>query len=613
MRMSTKGLEPAPETDRPSSAKPEIRSRFTFRRRSATTPNNAESSSFNSNSIRARRLRRRPRVEDDIEKRQQDDMRDEQQEDMPRSSTIKTAILTSYEYEMLEKNDTEGKDLDEENLTQTHSKSPASNEAHTSCATAILQHSFTICGEADTDSDIELMETRKRVRILSEDPTVQESIECVFASQLEDGLAHDLLWEETAPPSPEIISPAMLLQTRSSSRLSVSEFGLSPVTPKKTFRTGTLVHIGTYDPVRDEMRLSPHKKLECEHNETTIPKPIPCRCKRGIKTPATAINDWVQRPLMLRPTPGSGTRVKSIRFANSSDCLWSEGSEESWVEKLHQHWGKSYAGNDLKGCPECMLLPINNGNEKKGESLVIDFVSNVFEGSLLVRLRHTNGTTRSAYDDNSGYFKGVNRRYQVVVQGRPLREIPMTDCYTGLQFDRKFGKLPSKWIVKGALKVLSFFAPQLHAEIDGDSPSSLAPLGSAPQMIKLNGALNMEAKQEEPTKVSETLLGQVSDAPTSLARARFRKKAFDKLFTQRSSTPVLSPSNVYSFEFLQHLVNFQEYSIELGSMLGSVPLQESLDGQPIQIMATHKAVDPLWSFDIWHESIIGDAIKHDAK
>ena len=60
-----------------------------------------------------------------------------------------------------------------------------------------------------------------------------------------------------------------------------------------------------------------------------------------------------------------------------------------------------------------------------------------------------------------------------------------------------------------------------------------------------------------------------------------RKKAFDKLYAEKSLFPKTNPSKIYTFEFLQHLFNFQEFSIELGSMLGSIHLEDILDGQPL--------------------------------
>lgn len=305
-------------------------------------------------------------------------------------------------------------------------------------------------------------------------------------------------------------------------------------------------------------------------------------------------------------------RVKGVKFANAPDYLWKVGDEHTWVQALHHHWGRPEAAYQDLGCPECMILPINNGNEAPSESLVVDFVSQLFEGSILVRVRHSNGSTVKPYNDDVGYFAGVNRRYQVVIQGKPTKSIPVTECVTGWELNHPCGKLPPKWILKGALKLVSFFAPQLVAVMDGPKPKTISPLGSTPQMLKVHdGAADLEANQEEPTVDEEALLGVASHAKTTLARAKFRKKNFDKLYQQQSKTPVLSPANTYTFEFLQHLLNFTDFTVELGSMLGSIPLKDVLNGQALQIMAKHNTMGALWSFDVWHEELYADAQKHE--
>lgn len=131
----------------------------------------------------------------------------------------------------------------------------------------------------------------------------------------------------------------------------------------------------------------------------------------------------------------------------------------------------------------------------------------------------------------------------------------------------------------------------------------------------------MEINHEEPTDSASTLMGNSSTATSSLQRARHRKKLFDKLYVDQgapSSKLMTDPTKVYTFEFLQHLLSFDDFSIELGSILGSIPLQNILNGQPLQIMASHKHPVPnepnavqnrLWCFDIWHEMLIPDAIR----
>jgi Protein of unknown function (DUF1769) len=184
------------------------------------------------------------------------------------------------------------------------------------------------------------------------------------------------------------------------------------------------------------------------------------------------------------------------------------------------------------------------------------------------------------------------------------------------RLDRPCGKLPSKWILKSALNVLKFFAPQLDARVDGPNPYSLSPLGSMPQTVIVEDidatVVNIAESLSEPTEASKTLMNKVSTSSSTVQRARVRKKAFDKLFSDKQDEFMTDTSKIYTFEFLQHLISFDDLSIDLGSMFGSVPLAEILDGQPIQICSLYRG-QKIWSFDIWHELLHADALLHERK
>jgi len=171
--------------------------------------------------------------------------------------------------------------------------------------------------------------------------------------------------------------------------------------------------------------------------------------------------------------------------------------------------------------------------------------------------------------------------------------------------------------MNGALKVISFFAPQLKASTEGQRPYSVSPFGSTPQTLSVHDHVpsdeSLEEMHHEPIHDHHTLLGKASKHHSSLQRARWRKRNFDKLYVSESPTPVTLPQKVYTFEFLQHLLNMHNFTVELGSMLGYVELQEILNGQPLQIMAKHGPSDKvIWSFDLWHECLVEDSKKFDA-
>ncbi|KAL3941624.1 MAG: hypothetical protein SGBAC_004038 [Bacillariaceae sp.] len=466
-----------------------------------------------------------------------------------------------------------------------------------SCATAILcESSLELCG-ADHSFAHDDQHVRNR---MPEDPTIQQSLECIFASQLTEGLN---LWDDDEEVESislknrpfELQSPALVQQ----SRLNRSTRRTSESKSRRIRRQRSLQYLGEYDPAVEGETSTADNGLDCPCDHSGLPPLNP--------------ESWPQAPLLLRPTQHSGTRIKGVRFVSEKEHLWTPGSNNSWTDPLGSRWGKVCRDTPSHRCCEkCAILPINNGNEKSGESLVIDFETDDFEGTFLLRLRFSEGTTPEPYDDNTGYFKGLNRRYQAIVRGRFKKQIPLTELSTGFRFERPCGKLPPKWILRGAIKVLKFFAPQLDARLDGDHPHSLSPLGSTPQSIAMEAEESdyLDGIREEPTVSNKTLLGEASAAGTSLQRAKFRKRNFDKLFVQGSKEQMTDPSKIYTFEFLQHLFDFQEFSAELGSVLGSLKLEDVLDGQPLQFMATH-GDKTLWSFDIWHKCLWERAVAHD--
>jgi hypothetical protein len=162
--------------------------------------------------------------------------------------------------------------------------------------------------------------------------------------------------------------------------------------------------------------------------------------------------------------------------------------------------------------------------------------------------------------------------------------------------------------------------------MDGPKPPvMLAPLGSTPQALFVqevgpNDTLQpLDQAIEEPIKAEHNLLHQAYPGNSSLQRARGRKKAFDKLYASKSQQPKTkvgtgAHETYYTFEFLQHLVNFQDFSIELGSLLGSVPIAPILNGHPLPVTAmTKDGHEKLWSFDIWHQQLVENANEYDAK
>ncbi len=201
--------------------------------------------------------------------------------------------------------------------------------------------------------------------------------------------------------------------------------------------------------------------------------------------------------MLLRPTPDTGMKILGMRYSSS----------ESATGYL-----------PLPGTGFCLgcTLPINNGREAKGKCLVVDFESDLFIGTIMLRIKNLRGafenvggaetteksdvtittgkissssssTTKRGDGENNktgNYFHKRKRTFQAIVRGHFKQpNIPMSECITGQIFNKPAGKLPPRIVVKGAISVISHLAPQLQARLDGDRPRFLSPLVSTAQSV----------------------------------------------------------------------------------------------------------------------------------
>ena len=283
-----------------------------------------------------------------------------------------------------------------------------------------------------------------------DDPSVQESIECVIAATELPLLEEAMAGQEDSDPFAFLQTPSSLqqclLRNRSITALPPRfQEEMRSLTPRRAPERRTSSDFAFLN-LADEQDSTPafdeavaEAKAHFKATETQHSKHCVC-CDQRL--PVTEPSRWPQRPLLMRPTPHSGTVVKGIRYSGSTDYLWeAQKSALSWPDALHQKWnGDTFCSNASTGtedvmCPHCMIMPINNGKELPGESLVTDFESPGFVGSILVRLRDSNGTTCPERERAKGdcYFDGVHRKYQVVVRGQFKEPIPWSECLAGFQ------------------------------------------------------------------------------------------------------------------------------------------------------------------------------------
>jgi len=350
-------------------------------------------------------------------------------------------------------------------------------------------------------------------------------------------------------------------------------------------------------------------------------------------------SQWPQAPVMFCPTPGTSTKIRNIRYANINNNSFNTNNNNSN--------GDIHTNN--KGP---MMLPVNNGTELPGNSIVIDFESQYFIGTILMRIKDVrqwnddddDQLSNTSNSSSSNYFDGRKRRFQAVVTGTfKVPYVKMSECYTGQIFSRPAGRLPPRLLVRAMLKFVKTLAPQLDARIDCKEPRFLSPLiATAQTVIVTNECDNnhIEEEIEEPPTNSPTsimqhviLLGKSkqqlqiennnnnnTNTDNVAARMKARKTVFNALSSEEAEADnkcFFDTDKQYTFEFYQHMLVFHEkddLNVQFGRM-GNIPISPITNGQPIKFTSVVKndgndtIVSDLWSFDIWHQSMYPLAVK----
>lgn len=436
---------------------------------------------------------------------------------------------------------------------------------------------------------------------------------------------NDILVEEGGNET-EIETETETETTANSERLSIIENNIHQVLNLDDQSIKKCTSSGAED--KSEKRSSVAQKFPCENDHNILPG-----------HPST----WPQSPLMIRPTPNSSTKVIGVRLARQYDY-------------------ENFLGFSA-GC----ILPINNGKEPEGESLVIDFESTHFVGTLFLRIKQAPPVPRGEDDKSSqsedeingdqsdrklqrDYFANKKRKFQALIKGRFKTPLSMSRCVTGQIFERPAGKLPARWIVNNFIKIFSILAPQLDVSLDGNKPRFFSPLVATAHTVLCEedeckesrtldstNSTNLSSHskerdchlhldkgdnlQEPPSVESSSILSDVdiyrsegitvpdTTSFSATNRSLARKKIFNAMSAKKKYGPRFETHKTYTFEFFQHLLDFgDELAVDMGMVGGMVPLAQATDGQPLKIMAAYKSetgneLESLWSFDIFHESL----------
>ena len=263
----------------------------------------------------------------------------------------------------------------------------------------------------------------------------------------------------------------------------------------------------------------------------------------------------------------------SSSFSSSKPALF-RGGVSKWTH------GPLRLENALSSATIDEELPIN---DTRG----IEIRTNAFAGKLLVRCRDV----PSREGDEQGkamtekYFANKKRTFQTVVQGRFLRKgIKCSEVVTGHEFESRFRRIPARWLVSTALKVIRKLTPGLEANITGNKPFIYAPLCATAQVLRA------DVPGEEPDVTTATsfaentrLLGKAFDRSESAISSKQRKRLFNS--PEFGSKYEFLPELVYTFDFYQHIFVPSTFGLHIGPMLNVNLLGHLPEFEPPQIMA----------------------------
>mmetsp|Transcript_13747 Transcript_13747/g.22589 ORF Transcript_13747/g.22589 Transcript_13747/m.22589 type:complete len:521 (+) Transcript_13747:97-1659(+) len=360
-----------------------------------------------------------------------------------------------------------------------------------------------------------------------------------------------------------------------------------------------------------------------EDEDVKIPPQIDVSAPAG-QPSLPCLLKWKQHPLLLTATPNSGMAIRGIRRLSDPSFF------DDPVNSEHTN------DND-----SLMQLPINNGKEQPGQSLVIDFETELFAGTALFRIRDCCTDALSIEDSSVNskhdYFGDKNRKYQVCIRGRFKQKVVMATCMSGLLLDRPLvisrkvnSNAPPRWILRAAVRIANILSPRMDAELECAHPRVLSPLCSTAQTIwkhvqKEDPVLLDESYEEPHPDSSSSLVADLKkrgadESDANYAHAQYRKRTFNNIYddyvqSNSNESPLFDDSE-YTFEFLQHLVDYNDLSLDLGRAMGKIKLGAGLRGQPVRITAISNAKDEqgeipravisektsLWAFDLWHAS-----------
>jgi hypothetical protein len=171
---------------------------------------------------------------------------------------------------------------------------------------------------------------------------------------------------------------------------------------------------------------------------------------------------------------------------------------------------------------------------------------------------------------------------------------------TGHEFVKPLKNLPHPWILKTATNLIGKLAPGSHICVTGNNPKMLAPLAGTSQVVRADKpgyepSIVSEDGVEENCRLLGGIFARDKDVSSSARKSHFANP-------KRGAKYMFDTETVYTFDFYQNLLNVNTYSLDLG--IANINLSPILNGQPIQSLCKTTEGRYLWSFQIWHESLL---------
>lgn len=224
------------------------------------------------------------------------------------------------------------------------------------------------------------------------------------------------------------------------------------------------------------------------------------------------------------------------------------------------------------------------------------FSSGLFEGQCLIRLK---GIDSDAVSGDDAYFEGRRRLFQTIIQGRFKEPLNVRDVLTGHEFSRPLLNLPHPWILNAATNLIGKLAPGAKIQVSGDNPTMLAPLAATSQIVRGDEPGNEPdiASDEEVMEDCSMLGGKFESGNVSASGRKLHLAS-----PARAGRYTFDTETVFTFDFYQSLLDCKTYALNLG--VANIRMAPILNGQPIQCLCKTSDGRYLWSFQVWHESLL---------